>query len=195
MSACTGVLRRNARQGIGMSASITPPWPPLSCESAYSSTGAPADDALAAADRPTSSAATSGSVRPTSASTFSNQRHQTRPSAPKLTNTASHPRLLMSGGAARSPRIEPTCRPENTKATARERSLGGTTRATMSVAAEGATASPRPTAAREMQRPGIVAARSGTLQVASDQSPTPAGSTLRPPSLELMTPEGSWQSM
>lgn len=151
-------------------------------------------DALEAADLPTNSAATSGSDLPTSVRTFSNQSIHKKPMAPKLINTASHPKLLMSGGAARRPKIDPTCSPENTNATARDRSLAGTTLATISVAAEGATASPSPTAALERHRPGIVAARSGTPQVARDHRPTPAGSTRRPPSLELMIPEGSWQS-
>lgn len=43
--------------------------------------------------------------------------------------------------------------PENTKDTARERSVGGMIRDRMSMAADGAMASPTPTAARERHRP------------------------------------------
>lgn len=43
--------------------------------------------------------------------------------------------------------------PENTKDTARERSVGGMIRDRMSMAADGAMASPTPTAARDRQRP------------------------------------------
>ena len=56
------------------------------------------------------------------------------------------------------PMIDPTCRPLKVNVTARARSELGTERAMMSVAAEGAVASPKPTMARARQRPAWVVA-------------------------------------
>lgn len=61
----------------------------------------------------------------------------------------------------------PTCSPPKMKLMARLRWSVGIARATMSVAADGATPSPSPTAARDRNRPGSVPASSGTPAVAT----------------------------
>ena len=67
--------------------------------------------------------------------------------------TDRQPHCSMRGGATRRPSRLPTFRPLKMKEVARERSLLEMTRDTMSVAAAGATPSPRPTSAREKHSP------------------------------------------
>lgn len=68
---------------------------------------------------------------------------------------------------AQRPAHLPTCRPPKIKEMARLRWSVGMARATTSVAAEGATPSPSPTAARDRKRPGSVPASRGTPAVAA----------------------------
>ncbi len=69
----------------------------------------------------------------------------------------------------------PTCRPPKMKEMARLRCSVGMARATTSVAAEGATPSPSPTAARDRKRPGSVPASRGTPAVAAAQGGSAVG--------------------
>ncbi|GMH45562.1 hypothetical protein BSKO_13519 [Bryopsis sp. KO-2023] len=88
----------------------------------------------------------------------------------------------------------PTCRPPKMNEIALDLSSTGTALATISVAAEGATASPIPTKDRESTSPGTVPASNGKDAVARDHNPTPDGITVLPPSLEHRYPPGAWKS-
>mmetsp|Transcript_21603 Transcript_21603/g.64757 ORF Transcript_21603/g.64757 Transcript_21603/m.64757 type:complete len:208 (+) Transcript_21603:934-1557(+) len=207
MSACTVELRTNARHGMGCLFSAAT----LSSTSASTSVSPPSTAAAPCfAVRPSGRESactcavlrclpvtcvrlskTAGSLRSMRATIASNSTSHASPSPPNTTNTDCQPSSRMSSGPDRSPRMEPTCSPAKMKDTARERSSGGDTRATMSMAAAGAAASPSPTRARDTQRPGTVDASSGTPAVANDHSPTPTGSIVLPPNRLDSHPDGS----
>lgn len=89
----------------------------------------------------------------------------------------------MMAGASRSPAIEPTFSPLKMKDIERDLSDFGALLEIMSIAAEGAIPSPKPTKARDRHKPGMVPARNGTKAVARDHNATPSGIISLPPNL------------
>eukprot|EP00955_Chlamydomonas_euryale_P034417 349785-Chlamydomonas_euryale.AAC.10 len=86
--------------------------------------------------------------------------------------------------------MEPKCKPENAVETAPARFSAGMVRASMSMIAEGARASPRPTATRDMHSADMLVAANGRRAVAADHTPTAVGSMREPPARELSEPPG-----